>query len=175
MLALASSDFHLITESSLHSEGSVVLPASLEGSTQHSRQSILVGSPLLPVHGFPGVTAPYTHPLSTSPNNPFLYSMGGFVILHRNHRLSSSNHLRSTGEMNCCCSVTKSCLTLCSPMDCSTPSSPVLHHPQEFAQTHVHGIHDAVQPSHPLSPLLLLPSIFPTQLSSSVSSSHQVA
>ena len=62
MLTLASSDFRLITESSLHSEGSVVLPASLEGSTQHSRQSILAGSPLLPVHGFPGVTAPYPSP-----------------------------------------------------------------------------------------------------------------
>ena len=31
-----------------------------------------------------------------------------------------------------------SCLTLCSPMDCSTPGFPVLHHLPEFAQTHVH-------------------------------------
>ena len=33
--------------------------------------------------------------------------------------------------------VTKSCLTLCDPMDCSTPGFPVLHYPPEFAQTHV--------------------------------------
>ena len=37
----------------------------------------------------------------------------------------------------CCCSVAKSCFTLCDPMDCSTPGFPVLHCPSEFAQTHV--------------------------------------
>ena len=37
-----------------------------------------------------------------------------------------------------CCSVTQSCLTLCDPMDCSTPSFPALHYLPEFAQTHVH-------------------------------------
>ena len=36
-----------------------------------------------------------------------------------------------------CCSVAKSCLTLCDPMDCNTPGFPVLHHLPEFAQTHV--------------------------------------
>ena len=35
-------------------------------------------------------------------------------------------------------------------MDCSTPGFPVLHHLPEFAQTHVHWIGDAIQPSHPL-------------------------
>ena len=38
------------------------------------------------------------------------------------------------------------------PMDCSTPGFPVLHHLPEFAQTHVHRVGDAIQPSHPLSP-----------------------
>ena len=38
----------------------------------------------------------------------------------------------------CYCSVAKLCLTLCDPMDCSTPGFPVLHHLPEFAQTHVH-------------------------------------
>ena len=50
--------------------------------------------------------------------------------------------------------VTQSYLTLCDPMDCSTPGFPVLHYLQEFAQTYVH-----------LSlccPLLLLPLIFPS-------------
>ena len=58
-----------------------------------------------------------------------------------------------------CCSVAQSCLTLCDPTDCSTPGFPV-HHLLECAQTHVHWIDDAIQPSHPLLPLLLLPSIF---------------
>ena len=47
---------------------------------------------------------------------------------------------------SCCCSVTKSCLTLCNPMDCSTPGFPVLHCLQEFAQIHVHWVVDARQP-----------------------------
>ena len=36
-------------------------------------------------------------------------------------------------------------------MDCSTPGSPVPHYLPELAQTHVHWVSDAVQPSHPLS------------------------
>ena len=50
----------------------------------------------------------------------------------------------------CCCSVTQSCPTLCSPMDCSTPGFPVLHRLSGFAQTHVHWVGDAIQASHPL-------------------------
>jgi len=46
-------------------------------------------------------------------------------------------------------------------MDCSTPGFPVLHHHPELAQTHVHRVSDAIQPSHPQSSPLLLPSIFP--------------
>ena len=38
----------------------------------------------------------------------------------------------------CCCSVTKSCPTLCDLMDFSTPGFPVLHYHPEFAQTHIH-------------------------------------
>ena len=37
-----------------------------------------------------------------------------------------------------CCSVAKSCATLCDPMDCRKPGSFVLHYLQEFAQTHLH-------------------------------------
>jgi len=44
-----------------------------------------------------------------------------------------------------------SCLTLSNPMDCSKPSFPVLHHLPKFAQTHVHWVGYAIQPSHPLS------------------------
>ena len=40
---------------------------------------------------------------------------------------------------------------LCNPVDYSTPGFPVLHQPLELTQTHVHGVGDAIQPSHPLS------------------------
>ena len=43
-------------------------------------------------------------------------------------------------------------LILCYPMDCSTPGFPVCHQLLELAQTHVHQVGDALQPSHPLSP-----------------------
>ena len=48
-------------------------------------------------------------------------------------------------------SVTQSCLTLCNPMNRSTPGLPVHHQLPEFTQTHVHWVGDAIQPSHPLS------------------------
>ena len=48
-------------------------------------------------------------------------------------------------------SVTQLCLTLCNPMDCSTSGLPVHHQLLELTQTHVHGVEDAIQPSHPLS------------------------
>ena len=51
---------------------------------------------------------------------------------------------------------------LCRAMVCSTPGFPVLHYLPELAQTHVHRVSDAIQPSHPRLSLLLLPSIFPS-------------
>ena len=65
-------------------------------------------------------------------------------------------------SMYCCCWVPRSSSNLCNPMDCSTRSFPVLHYLLELTQTHVHWVGDAIQPSHPLSSLLLLPSIFPS-------------
>ena len=74
-------------------------------------------------------------------------------------------------------SVAQSCLTLCDPMDCSTPGFPVHHQLPEFSRTHAHQVTDAIQPSHPLS------STSPPTFNISqhqglfkwVSSSHQVA
>ena len=43
--------------------------------------------------------------------------------------------------------ISQSCLTLCNPMDCSTPGFPVPHQLLELAQTHVHWVVDAIQPS----------------------------
>ena len=74
-------------------------------------------------------------------------------------------------------SVTQSCLTLCDPMDCSTPGFPVHHQLPDLTQTHVHQVSDAIQPSHPL----LSPSLPGFNLSQHqglfqwVCSSHQVA
>ena len=51
-------------------------------------------------------------------------------------------------------SVAQSCLTLCDPMNRSTPGLPVHHQLLEFTQTQVHQVSDAIQPSH----LLLSPS-----------------
>ena len=48
-------------------------------------------------------------------------------------------------------SVAQSCLTICNPMNCSTPGLPVHHQLLESTQTHVHQIGDAIKPSHPLS------------------------
>ena len=47
-------------------------------------------------------------------------------------------------------SVAQLCLTFCDPMNCSMPGLPVHHQLPELAQTHVHCVGAAIQPSHPL-------------------------
>ena len=80
----------------------------------------------------------------------------------------SALHIR---ELNHCCgSVTQSCLTLCNPIGCSPPGFPILHYLPEFAQTHVHQVSDAIQPSHPLlSPSPVALNLFPASGSFPVS------
>ena len=74
-------------------------------------------------------------------------------------------------------SVAQSCLTLCDPMNRSTPGLPVHHQLPGSTQTHVHWVSDPIQPSHPLSS----PSLPALNLSQHqhlfkwVSSWHQVA
>ena len=60
---------------------------------------------------------------------------------------------------SCCCSAAKMVSDSLRPHGLQHPS---LHYLLGFAQTHVHWVHDAIQPFHPLSLLLLLPSIFPS-------------
>ena len=72
-----------------------------------------------------------------------LFKTNIFAIYHRSWSVQFS-------------SVSQSCLTLCNPMDCSTPGLPVHHQLPELAQTHVHRVGDAIQPSYPL------PSLFPS-------------
>ena len=96
-----------------------------------------------------------------------------------NYGLWSRLQNTSTATLTICCSggsVAKSCVTLGTPMNCSTPGFPVLHPPAGLAQTHVHQVCDAIQPSHPLlspfPPAFNFPQhqgLFPW-----VSSSHQV-
>ena len=74
-------------------------------------------------------------------------------------------------------SVAQSFPTLCYPMDHSTPGLPVHHQLPEFTQTRVHGVSDAIQPSHPLSSSSP-PAPNPSQHQSLfqwVNSSHEVA
>ena len=59
-------------------------------------------------------------------------------------------------------SVSQSCVTLCNPMNRSSPGLPVHHQVLEFTQTHIHRVGDAIRPSHLLSSLLLLPPIPPS-------------
>ena len=73
-------------------------------------------------------------------------------------------------------SVAQSCLTLCNPMDCSTPGFPVHHQLPELAETHIYPVGDAIQPSHPLpSPSPAFNLSQHQGLFQGVSSSHQVA
>ena len=75
-------------------------------------------------------------------------------------------------------SVTQSCLTLCDPMDCSTPGFPVHHKLLELTQTHVDQVGDAIQPRHPHPLSSPTPAFNLSQsqdLFQGVSSSHQVA
>ena len=58
-------------------------------------------------------------------------------------------------------SVAQSCLTLCDPMNCSTPGLPVHHQLPEFTQNHVHRVGDAIQPFHPLLSLSPCPQSLP--------------
>ena len=101
---------------------------------------------------------------------------------HRNssnsiHSWHSIRSFPKGGKFSCCYSVAQLCPTLCDPMDCSTPGFQVLPCPPKLAQTHVHWISDAIQPSHPRSSPSP-PASNPSQHQSLfqwVNSSHEVA
>ena len=70
-------------------------------------------------------------------------------------------------------SVAQSCPTLCNPMNRSTPGLPVHHHLPEFTQTHIHRVHDAIQPSHPsVVPFSSCPQSLPASVFSNESTLH---
>ena len=84
--------------------------------------------------------------------------VGGFLTTGSQRKSKTFIFLASV-QFN---SVTQSCPTLCDPMNRSMPGLPVHHQFPEFTQAHVHRVSDAIQPSHPLSSLLLLPPIPPS-------------
>ena len=67
------------------------------------------------------------------------------------------------------CSFAKLCPTLWDPMNCSTPGFPVLYLLPKLAQTHVHWVGDAIQPSHPVAPFSPCPQSRPASWSYSLS------
>ena len=77
--------------------------------------------------------------------------------------------------MPCCFSVTRSYLTFCDSMRCSTPGFPTLHYLLEPAKTHNYWVSVAIQPSHPLLSSPPAFSLSQHQIIAVVSSSHQVA
>ena len=107
------------------------------------------------------VAAPIYIPINSAQEFPFLYILASTFC---QTVLSLSIHVfpawHQTHLIHCYGSVAKLCPTLCNPMDWSMPGFPVLHYLPELAQTHVHWVSDAIQTSHPLLPLFLLPSVF---------------
>ena len=59
-----------------------------------------------------------------------MYMYNWFTVLYSGNQQNIVNQL--------CCSVAKSYLTCCDPMDCSTPGFAVPHSLPEFAQVHIH-------------------------------------
>ena len=94
--------------------------------------------------------------------DPMDCGMPGFPLLHYLPEFAQIHILNFeyTLELHQFSSVAQSCLTLCDPMNHSTPGLSVHHQLLESTQTYAHWVSDAIQPSHPLSSPLLLPSIF---------------
>ena len=89
---------------------------------------------------------------SLYPAIPFLGIYTMYIITHVSKdgcMLTEATFVNS--KINKFSSVAQSYLTLCNPMDCSTPGFLVHHQLPELTQTHVHWVSDAIQPIYPLS------------------------
>ena len=75
----------------------------------------------------------------------------GYAVVTGKGQFSFQSQRKATPGKEKESEVTQSCPTLCDPMDCNTSGFPVHHQLLKLAQTHVHQVSDAVQPSHPLS------------------------
>ena len=136
----------------------------------------------LPFFFFPFLLPSFAFPSSflflpfLPPNSPSLWPESHRNLLCRNNQFSENSQIMETVSIQFS-SVTQSCLTLCHPMNRSTPSLPVHHQLLEFIQTHDHQVGDAIQPSHPLlSPSPPAPNPSKHQgFFQWVNSSHEVA
>ena len=124
-------------------------------------------------------------PWLPSPSTPLCYKIYNFTQLSENEYIVKEKWAgMPVATLQCLdhgylqsSSVAQSCLTLCDPINLSTPGLPVHHQLLEFTQTHIHRVSDAIQPSHPLSSSSP-PAPNPSQHQSLfqwVNSSHEVA
>ena len=92
--------------------------------------------------------------MKTSPKDIIFKKSNKSIQGERSQRMYSRiiPYLKTTAHFFFAVVVAQSCPTLCDPVDGSTQGFPVLHHFLELAQTHVHWVGDAIQPSHSLSP-----------------------
>ena len=125
------------------------------------------------VHAFPKTCESWAPKTLGSYISPWIFLSLELSVSRTLDRCNSHSHLLSVQFS----SVAQSCLTLCDPINRSTPGLSVHHQLPEFTQTRVHWVGDAIQPSHPLSsPSPPAPN--PSQHQSLfqwVSSSHEVA
>ena len=94
-------------------------------------------------------------PLSSCHRDLLWCNTGSVIVLSSEgsiSRVHSRQEVSSLKKMTCYVVAVQSPshVRLCNPMFCNTTGFPILHHLSEFAQTHVHWVNDAIQPSHPL-------------------------
>ena len=95
-------------------------------------------------------------------------------LLHTRQILYQLSHQGSPTYIHIHIHMAKLCLTLCDPMDHSTPGLPVIHYLPEFVHTCVHWVDNAMQPSHSLSPSSLSAPSLSHGLFQRAGSWHQV-
>ena len=81
----------------------------------------------------------------------------GQIIMSIPTKLQNKQRVTDALHSQFSCSV----MSLCYPMDCSMPGFPVRHQLPELAQTHVHRVSDAIQPSRPVVPFSSCLQSFP--------------
>ena len=73
-----------------------------------------------------------------------VYTYKGILFILKKESLKDTCYNMDEAKRHFCCLDAKSCPTIHDPMDCSMPGFLVLHALQEFAQTHVHWVADAI-------------------------------
>ena len=128
--------------------------------SQHARPPCPSPTPRVYPNSWP--LSRWYHPTISSPVIPFSSHLQSFpasesfqmnqLFVSKTRLLYSSLVLMffSCHVNSALSSVVQSCPTLCDPIDCNMPGFPIHHQLPELAQTHVHHVGDAIQPSHPL-------------------------